>query len=290
MKIYSILLCIAFFPLMLTGCSFFPLQHDTTFYGLIIGINYDTNANINDLDYCEADANSIYTALLEDDIGWDAGELTVLLGSAATKSAIISALNTIIGQAQANDYILLYFSGHGSVIPDINGDEIDSFDETIVPEDALPADPSTYISDDELGNIFSQCRTAKGVVILDCCYSGGIINKSLGANGARSKYIEGIRSRGTGSSGDLDIVSFPVMTASGQNEDSYEFISLGHGVFTYYILDGLNSLNADSNNDNYISVRELFKYAEIHTEFFIPIQHPKLSFPMDFLDILITRG
>lgn len=290
MKIYLILLCIAILSLMLTSCSFFPLQHDTSFYGLVIGINYDTNANVSNLTYCEADANSIYAALLGDDIGWEAGELTLLLGNTATKSAITSALNTIMIQAQANDYILLYFSGHGSLIPDINGDEIDSFDEVIVPEDALPADPSTYISDDELGSIFAQCRTVKGVLIFDSCFSGGLINKSLKANGARSKYFEGISPRGTGSSGDLDIISFPVMTASSQNEDSWEDPPLGHGVFTYYILDGLLNLKADSNNDDFISVRELFKYAEIHTEFYTQIQHPKMRFPMDFLDILITRG
>jgi len=291
MKAYSTLLWIALFPLMLTGCSFFPLQHDTSFYGLIIGINYQTNTNVGDLAYCEDDANAIYNALLREDIDWKAGELTLLIGSSntANKSDIISALNTMMGQAQENDYILLYYSGHGSIIPDLNGDETDDFDEAILPEDTLPADPSTYISDDELGTIFSQCRTSKGVLIFDSCFSGGLINKSLSANGLRSKYIEGISPKGTVQSGDLDVISFPVMTASGQNEDSWEDPGLGHGVFTYYILDGLDKLNADSNNDDVISVRELFKYAEIHTEFYIQIQHPKMRFPMDFLDILVTR-
>ena len=63
-----------------------------------------------------------------------------------------------------------------------------------------------------------------------------------------------------------------------------------HGIFTYYILEGLNNFKADKNNDNYITIRELFDYAEINTRFYtILVQNPMLRFPLDFIDILITR-
>lgn len=264
---------------LILGCSFFPIQHNTTFYGLIIGINAYAG---NPLEYCVADAESIYASLIQH--GWKQEELELLLDGAATKAAIIDTLTNFVNQADANDYILVYFSGHGDFIEDVDGDESDGTDEAIVPFDL------NIITDDELGEIFSHCRTQKGVFIFDSCFSGGVINKSLSEDGYRSRYIKSINSKGAGTSGDLDIITFPVMTASAQDETAGEHGPLEHGIFTYYILEGLNSFKANKNNDNYITIRELFDYAEINTRFYTNlVQNPMLRFPLDFIDILITR-
>jgi len=270
---------------LILGCSFFPIQHNTTFYGLIIGINVYAG---NPLEYCVADAESIYASLIQH--GWKQEELELLLDGEATKVAILNTLTNFVNQAGENDYIFVYFSGHGSTIDDINGDESDGTDETIVPVDYVPFNTSTLITDDELGEIFSQCRTQKGVFIFDSCFSGGVINKSLSEEGYRLKFIKSINSKGAGTSGDLDIITFPVMTASAQDETAGEHDPLEHGIFTYYILEGLNSFKANKNNDNYITIRELFDYAEINTRFYTNlVQNPMLRFPLDFIDILITR-
>ncbi|MBA7700289.1 hypothetical protein ES703_109000 [subsurface metagenome] len=80
------------------------------------------------------------------------------------------------------------------------------------------------------------------------------------------------------------------MTASAQDETAHEHYLLEHGIFTYYILEGLNNFRADKDNDNYITIRELFDYAEINTRFNTNLaQNPMLRFPLDFIDILITR-
>jgi len=269
------------------GCSILPVLHDTGFYGLLIGINYDTNPAVNDLDYCEADAASMHDSLVQR--GWNAADLTTLYGPAATKSAIMNELTNMVAQAEQKDYILVYFSGHGTTVADTNGDEADGTDEALVPVDYAPIDDSTLITDDELGSVFSSCKTAKGAFIVDSCYSGGLVNRSLSSTGVRVKYIEGARSKGSGGGSDLTITSLPVMTASAQNEESVELDSLGHGLFTYYLIQGLDTFMADKNNDKFITVRELFEYAEIHTEYYPYPQHPVLRCPLDFIDILITR-
>jgi len=291
---------------MLVGCSFLPIQSDTDFYGLIIGINYDTNPSINNLFFCEADATSIQSSLLDEKIGnWKTEELNVLLGEEATKDAILnglSGLRDIINKADEKDLILVYFSGHGASIPDVDGDEADGYDEVLVPVDAQTdmfenIIASTIISDDDLGNMFSSCKTEKGIFIIDACHSGGVINKSLAGTNIRVKSIDSINQKSSGGSGDLTITNFPVMTACSQNEVSYEDPTLwqGHGVFSYFLLEGFQNLKADRNKDNFITVKELFNYAENHTETytsmhpFMNTQHPAMRFPMDFIDILITR-
>ncbi len=52
-----------------------------------------------------------------------------------------------------------------------------------------------------------------------------------------------------------------IITSSDVNEKSRESRKWGggHGVFTYYVLEGLKG-NADSNNDRLVSVGELFRY------------------------------
>jgi hypothetical protein len=269
MKNHLILLFTAFLSSLLLACSGLEdvpdepvhTEHIATFKGLIVGINYDTNPDVFSLSFCEADATSIRSSLCEEENGWESDELTLLLGSAATKNAITTTLSNLVTQAEENDYILVYYSGHGTHITDVNGDEVDGFDEAIVPVDCDPSVPSTLITDDELGAIFSECITEKGVIIYE------------------------------GSYGDLDIICLPIMTASGPNECACETVDLGHGIFTYYILEGLNNHKGDSNNDNCVSVIELFDYAKIKTELYTspPPQHPMLRFPMDFIDICITR-
>ena len=274
------------------GCTIRPIQHDTEFYGLLIGINDYIDDNVADLKYCEADASSMKDSLLQN--GWDEADLTMLLGSGATKAAIISGLTSMVALAGERDYILVYFSGHGITIADTNGDEADGTDEALVPVDYVSGNDLTLITDDELNEIFSFCKTAKGAFIVDSCYSGGLVNKSLSATGVRVKHIEGVHSKGSGGGGDLTITSLPVMTASSQNEESVELDSLGHGLFTYFLIEGLDTFMADKNNDEFITVRELFEYAEIQTEYYSEYyltypQHPVMRCPLDFIDILITR-
>jgi uncharacterized caspase-like protein len=275
--------------LFIAGCSFLGTGGNTTFHALIIGINEYIDGNIPDLEWCVSDANGMRQMLLQR--GWKDEEITILLDGEATKDSILSEVQSIADACGAGDYILIYYSGHGSITSDGSGDEGDGIDEAIVPVDCDTGDPSTLLLDDELGDAVSRCSTEKGVFIFDSCNSGGFIASSLAEEiGMRSRYVETAGTRGIGSSGDLDIVNIPVLAASGEDEDSFEYDNLQHGVFTYYLLDGLSGLTADKNSDGYISIRELFDYAEIQTEYYtMHFQHPRLRFSREFLDILITR-
>ena len=50
-----------------------------------------------------------------------------------------------------------------------------------------------------------------------------------------------------------------IMTASGANEVSAEDDQLGHGVFTYYLVEGLKG-KADADRDGFITVDEAYLY------------------------------
>ncbi len=280
-------LSIGIIPLLVfAGCAYYPVQEDTNYYGVIIGINEYQDMGIRNLSWCVNDAECLVSALTEN--GWQREEITLLVDEGATKKAILGSLRQVLERAGPDDYILIYYSGHGTFITDDSGDESDGTDEAIVPADARLGYPSTYIIDDELAEIFSGCRTEKGVVIFDACNSGGIINSGLASGRILNpRTIDSGANSGFCVNGDLDILLLPVITASGQLEYSWEDSKLQHGIFTYFFLDGFRA--ADSNGDDRLTINELYYYAKKNTEFYISSQHPQLKYNWDMLDVLITR-
>ena len=280
--------------LFLFSCTLNTDDGSTTSYAVIVGINDYLNSQVNDLNWCVNDAEGIKQALI--DAGWDENNITLLVddnGSTnATKNNILNALSGMIQKADADDFILFYYSGHGTQVTDQNGDEADGIDEAIVPVD-FDGNSASLILDDELGELFSQSKTQKGVFIFDSCFSGGFINKETTGGDYRVKGISiyPVNLKSTQPiSGDLDVYNIPVLTASAQDKVSSESATLQHGVFTYWILEGLSDNNADYNGDGYITVREIFKFAETYTkESTGGAQTPEIQEPQFFTYILITH-
>jgi hypothetical protein len=75
-----------------------------------------------------------------------------------------------VGGAKKGDVVLLHFSGHGSNVPDNDGDEADYRDEILCPHDLDWKNPLT---DDWLRATFDKMRDGVSLtVIFDCCHSG----------------------------------------------------------------------------------------------------------------------
>jgi hypothetical protein len=57
-----------------------------------------------------------------------------------------------------------------------------------------------------------------------------------------------------------------IMTACTTSETAEEDEVSEHGFFSYYVLEGLDDMHADSDNDNVITAEEIFDYAEYEVE------------------------
>ncbi len=106
----------------------------------------------------------------------DALELLVLTDAAATRSAVIEAIEHHLGSAESDDVALLYYSGHGSqqaAPPEAWPTEPDRRDETLVLVDSRS--PSSWdLADKELAALLQPIagRARHVLVVLDCCHSG----------------------------------------------------------------------------------------------------------------------
>lgn len=90
----------------------------------------------------------------------------------ATREGVLAALNQLVQEAGPHDLVYIHYSGHGSQVQDLNGDEPDDqLDETIVPADGR-TEGIPDITDDELEDILSRLKTSQAVVVLDSCHSG----------------------------------------------------------------------------------------------------------------------
>jgi hypothetical protein len=127
------------------------------------------------------DVDILLPALMQN--GYKQENINMLLNKEATKEAIIKALQTIVSQSGAGDYIYIHFSCHGQQMIDDNGDEPDGLDEALIPYDALRRftrgkyEGENHLRDDELENYLEKLRkkiTSSGniTVALDACHSG----------------------------------------------------------------------------------------------------------------------
>jgi hypothetical protein len=133
---------------------------------LCIGIN-DYPGTGSDLNGCVNDANDWADLLKKKGF-----TVQKLLNSAATRQKILAAMKSLISSAVKGDSIIFQYSGHGTFIPDQNGDEPDGSDECLCPYDINTKGP---ITDDELYDLFSTKATGVKLVMLsDSCHSGTV--------------------------------------------------------------------------------------------------------------------
>jgi len=96
--------------------------------------------------------------------------MVILTDSRATRAAIMAGLRWLVTGAKKGDLLVFYYSGHGSQVIDVGGEEPDGKDETICPHDFASAG---MIKDDDLRAIFATLTSGVNLdVILDSCHSG----------------------------------------------------------------------------------------------------------------------
>lgn len=97
----------------------------------------------------------------------------------ATHANIVSSLRGLITTAKRGDVLVFQYSGHGTQVPDTDGDEDDGMDEALVPIDF---DSGAFLIDDDLRAIFDLLPEGVNLtVFIDCCHSG-TITRMLGRN------------------------------------------------------------------------------------------------------------
>lgn len=134
---------------------------------LCMGINNYPGTHM-DLNGCVNDANDWAAEL--------AGRgftVSKLIDSQATKAAMFNAIQSLITGGVSGDVLVITYSGHGTYVPDTNGDEIDGLDEALCPYDIQTG--GGPLIDDEINTLFAARKAGVRVTLIsDSCHSGTV--------------------------------------------------------------------------------------------------------------------
>ena len=161
------------------------------------------------------------------------GSSVLLLNQNATRQNIINSLQDIFSQSNENDFIIFYFSGHGS------------------PGNFCPSDIYNNLEHDIVKNYFKKAKAKYRLCIADACFSGTIGTQQ------QNTSVENATQN-------LKDARIAVIMSSKPNQTSAETRTLQQGVFSYYLINGLKGA-ADLNNDKYVTMGELFIYTKKET-------------------------
>jgi len=148
---------------------------------LCIGINDypGTNANLRG---CVNDANE-WARILSEQYSY---VITKRLETDATRDEILDALESVVGQAEPKEKVVITFSGHGTFVPDDSGDETDKADEAWCPSNVMT---SGVITDDEIAaRLRLAAKGVRIVMISDSCHSGTMARAMQRARARTDEY------------------------------------------------------------------------------------------------------
>jgi hypothetical protein len=229
-------------------------------WAVVVGVGRYESPDIPRLRFTVPDAEAIYQ-ILTGPAGFKPERVFLLTDKTERKPTLRNlkwALGTFLARsAQKDDTVLIFFAGHGAPEVDQRGIERDGLAKYLVPADADPDDLySTALPMDELQTIFGRIEAERVVVFLDACYSGAAGGRTFASKKTRAVNVDDLfLERLTRSKGRA------IITAARPNEVSLELGDLGHGLFTYHLVRGLQGA-ADLNRDGIVSLQELYEYVE----------------------------
>ncbi len=227
-------------------------------FAVLIGIGDYKSPSIPDLSFATSDARSIYDLLTDPNRGGFPKEnVKLILDRDATRLNIVDAIGDwLFRKAGPDDEVFVYYAGHGAVEKDRTGTEADGLAKYLVPADAVPQKLFvTGISNGELARMFQVLKTKRLVFFLDSCYSAGTtgLGRALTATGFRAGSLSSDLYGSLAGSGQA------IIAAAKPNQVALELPKFSHGLFTKFVLDGLQG-KADANGDGLVTLLELYPY------------------------------
>lgn len=266
-------------------------------YALIIAVaDYPAEGRWPDIS-SDNDVALIRGALLRQ--GFEAQNIRVVMDQEASKKLLVKEFEALTQKVSPGDVVVIHYSGHGQQIQDDNGDELDGWDEALIPWDAQIRWSDKYqgenhLRDDEIQVLTDNLRTRLGpqgnvLLVLDACHSGtasrGLaISRGTVEQFSQKGYNPEARAD-AGTYGDIAASEAqkmsPMVTMSGasQHELNYEYYDqekdTSYGSLSYAFSRAITE--ADKNT----TYRSLFDMIKVNMSTIAPRQSPQVEGDVD---------
>lgn len=202
-------------------------------FALVIGnedyssFQMDLNTDMN-VEFASVDART-FKKYLVNTLGVPNENITLLVNATAGQMRqSIARLNAIAEAYEGEAELIFYYAGHG--LPKENTDE-----PYLIPVDVSSSNLDYALKLEDVFNKLTEHETQRVMVFLDACFSGGARNQGLiAARGVRIKpkspFVLG---------------NLIVFSASSEDQTAHPYREKAHGIFTYYLLKGLQISNGE---------------------------------------------
>ena len=199
------------------------------------------------LNYAKPDAESFGKAVDAKGL-FKSVELHSLYDGEASRSNILKKLDELSSQIHQEDVFIFYYAGHGSMVDDqfffIPSESARLYDLSSLKKEAIEAGV--------LQEKFKNIKALKQLIIMDACQSGGSVEILANRGAAEEKAIAQL-SRSAG---------IHVMASAGSEQFAAEFAELGHGIFTYLLIKGLEGEADGAPKDGKVTIYELKSFLD----------------------------
>lgn len=210
-------------------------------HALLIGISDYSGSGLHDLKGAVRDIDLV-ASVLKERYGFSADAIVDLKDAEASHQAIAKAFDELVGRVAPDDFVYIHYSGHGSLAPDLNGDEVRTGqDQTWVSHGSRSGATGIDqfdVLDDQINAWLGELSERAGQVVFvsDSCHSAtttrgeGPVSR---AGPPASDAAEHPRARAAYPAHDLRKVI--TIGAARDDQSAYEFTlnAQSHGVFTW---------------------------------------------------------
>lgn len=190
----------------------------------VVSVGIADYLNINDLNYTEEDVHLFNTIMAP-----HTENIISLTGTDATHTNVLSTLRNVFANANPEDAVIFFFSGHG-------------YEGGFCCYDMKPNSHLGGLSYQEMQILLRNCRAGRKFVFADACFSGGLSKQRT------QLQVQSVTNN--------DVIFF---LSSKLDETSLEIPGGPNGLYTYFLARGLCGY-ADSNEDRIISAQEIYDY------------------------------
>lgn len=240
---------------------------------LLIGVS-EYESGLNPLPGAVQDVEAIQRVLQHSEMGGFTKENITLLQN-PDRQKMEEAIEQLFRNRQRADLVLLFFSGHG--LKDDTGKLYLATCKTrkttqgeLVRSTAVPAN---FVHES-----MNRSRSKHQVVILDCCFSGA--------------FAEGMSAKDDGSvdiQAQLGGEGRAVLASSTSTQYSFEQKDQDLSIYTHYLIQGIESGEADRDNDGEITVNELHDYVKQKVQEVSPAMNPEIYAAKEGFNIRIAH-
>ncbi|NEO46011.1 MAG: CHAT domain-containing protein [Moorea sp. SIO4A3] len=190
------------------------------------------------------------------------------------RQEMAEAIEELFTSSKKDDLVLLFFSGHG--VKD-SSNQLYLANRITRKNSQGELVRTTAVSARAIHDIMNGSRSKRQVVILDCCFSAafrkGLLVKDDGSVDLQNQL---------GGEGRAILAS--------STEYSFSQLDKQLSIYTQYLVEGIETGDADLNRDRVISLDELHKYIENKIKETLPDMKPKIYTDQEGSKIKIARA